>query len=365
VVFCCFLQTTVNIDDENQHGQQNQHVETENSDVIEFEIESAIQQVDDKTSEVIDVENDEQQTPLHVAAKSGSVACVKYLIRANANVGARDKDFKTPLHLAAEQGQVECVEELAKVSDVNAQDYNLNTPLHLVAKNNVSAFLFLLKHQNIDTSLTNRNFKTAKELALDHLHFSNKPQKQFSIRIREQKKESKMNETTNGDKMVYLLNLAGIRVTKGKKTRGDGNCFYRAVADQSPTSWTHSMLRKTVVEHVEKEFNKPPNLRSETMNVLVGCHESENSFREMIEEQKKNKVWANETFIVYTANLLGIAIRVFKIENDVLKSDYLFPSLLMTESEVDKTSQICLVHYNQHFQNVVLVRSNDAANRTQ
>ncbi len=329
-----FLQ--INVEDEDQQGQQNQH-----------------------PSDVINVENDDLQTPLHVAAKFGSVKCVKYLIWANANVRARDKDFKTPLHLAAEQGHLKCVEELAKVSDVNAQDYNLNTPLHLVAKNNVSAFLFLLKHQNIDTTLTNRNFKTAKELALDHLHFSNKPQKQSSVRIREQKKDDKVNETTNGDKMVYLLNLAGIRVTKGKETRGDGNCFYRAVADQSPTSWTHSMLRKEVVEHVEKDVNAPPDLRSETMNVLVGCHESENSFREMIEEQKKNKVWANETFIAFTANLLGIAIRVFKIENDVLKSDYLFPSLLMTESEVDKTRQICLAHYNQHFQSVVLVRSND------
>jgi ankyrin repeat protein len=82
-----FLQITVG--DENQQGQQNQ---TENSDVIEFDIENVIQQVDSKTSDVIDVENDDQQTPLHVAAKSGSVACVKYLIVAKAN--ARSQCYK-------------------------------------------------------------------------------------------------------------------------------------------------------------------------------------------------------------------------------------------------------------------------------
>ncbi len=85
-----FLQITVG--DEDQQGQQNQRVETENLDVIELKIESVIQQVDSKTSDVIDVENDDQQTPLHVAAKSGSVACVKYLIVAKAN--ARSQCYK-------------------------------------------------------------------------------------------------------------------------------------------------------------------------------------------------------------------------------------------------------------------------------
>jgi hypothetical protein len=357
VVFCCFLQTTVNIDDENQQGQQNQHVETENSDVIEFEIESAIQQVDNKTSDVIDVENDEQQTPLHVAAKSGSVACVKYLIEVSANVRARDKDFKTPLHLAAEQGHLKCVEELARVSDINAKDYNLNTPLHLAAKNNDATFLFILKHPKVDTNLNNRNFKTGKELAMEYFLFRTKSEKTSFIKNWEQNKDDKMKEMSTGDQMVHLLKLAGIKVRKGNETKGDGNCFYRAVADQSSTSWTHSMLRKMVVEHVEKEFNAPPNLRSETMNILIGCYEYENgdnSFREMIEKQKENTIWANETFIAYTANLLGIAIRVFKIEEGGLVREELFPSKLMTESEEDNTSHICIAHYDNHFQSVLI-----------
>ncbi len=329
-----FLQITVEDEDEDQQGQQNP-----------------------QPSDVINVENDDQQTPLHVAAKSGSVKCVKFLIMVSANVGARDKDFKTPLHLAAEEGHLKCVEELARVSDVNAKDYNLNTPLHLAAKNNVSTFLFMLNHQKVDTSLNNRNFKTGKELGMEYFLFRTKSEKTSFIKNWEQSKDDKMQEMSTGDQMVHLLKLAGIKVRKGMETKGDENCFYRAVADQSSMSWTHSMLRETVVEHVEKEFNTPPNLRSETMNILVGCYEYENgdnSFREMIEEQKENTIWANETFIAYTANLLGIAIRVFEIEEGGLVREELFPSKLMTESEDDKTSQICIAHYDNHFQSVLI-----------
>ena len=348
-----FLQITVG--DEDQQGQQNQRVETENSDVIEFKIESVIQQVDSKTSDVIDVENDDQQTPLHVAAKSNSVACVKYLIVAKANARARDKDFKTPLHLAAEQGHLKCVEELAEVSDVNAQDYNLNTPLHLAAKNNVSTFLFMLKHPKVDTSLTNRNFKTGIELASEHFLFNNKS----FVKNWKQNKDDKMKEMSSGDQMVHLLKLAGIKVRKGNETKGDGNCFYRALNDQcfkaNIFSTTHEKLRKHIVEHVEKEYDNPS--RSATMNILVGCYEYENgdnSFREMIEKQKENGTWANETFIAYAANLLGIAIRVFKIEEGGLVREELFPSKLMTESEEDNTSHICIAHYDNHFQSVLI-----------
>jgi hypothetical protein len=223
------------------------------------------------------------------------------------------------------------------------------------SQNNDATFLFILKHPKVDTNLNNRNIKTGKELAMEYFLFRTKSEKTSFIKNWEQNKDDKMKEMSTGDQMVHLLKLAGIKVRKGNETKGDGNCFYRAVSHQSSMSWTHSMLRKTVVEHVEKEFNAPS--RSLTMNILVGCYEYENgdnSFREMIEKQKENGTWANETFILYAANLLGIAIRVFKIEKGGLVREEIFPSKLMTESEEDKTSQICIAHYKNHFQSVLM-----------
>jgi hypothetical protein len=256
--------------------------------------------------------------------------------------GARDKDFKTPLHLAAEHGHLKCVEELAEVSDVNAQDYNLNTPLHLAATNGHISCMDLMN--NADVSLTNRNFKTAKEILVEH-----------QIRNWE---IGKADNLTIGDHIVKRLNLKNITVIKGKETLGDGNCFYRAIADILKSD--HVLLRQAIVQRVLKEYNLLS--RSPELEIMIHSYESEhgdNSFRDMIEEQKKNGVFANETFIAYTADDLGIAILVFKIENEGSVREVLFPSKLMTESEVDKTRQICIAHYNEHFQGVVLVRSND------
>jgi sulfur relay (sulfurtransferase) DsrC/TusE family protein len=257
-------------------------------------------------------------------------------------------------------GHLECVEELSRCCDIDAQDYDLNTPLHLAAKNDHNACKDLLISFNADVSLTNRNFKTAEELSKEHskTDIQAKNENTFVIENWNQVRDSKKDDHTIGDHIVNMLVQAGLNIIKGKETEGDGNCFYRAVADQllqlkiaDSSSLTHSALRKRVVRFVRKEFNKSE--RSSTMKNLISCRESDNSFKQMIEEQMRDGIFANETFIIHMAVHLGIAIKVLKIENEGEHiREELFPSILNNPRDEDKTRYLCIAHYNEHFQSV-------------
>ena len=78
---------------------------------------------------------------LHEAAKKKDVEAVKVLLKAGADVNARDKDGGTPLYAAVFWGHVELVKLLLEAgANVNAKGIGGDTPLHLAAiQGNVGA----------------------------------------------------------------------------------------------------------------------------------------------------------------------------------------------------------------------------------
>lgn len=58
------------------------------------------------------VNTPEDRTPLHMVAAQGDIKIVQLLLKANADVEARDKFGKTPLDVAREQGYEEIVQLL-------------------------------------------------------------------------------------------------------------------------------------------------------------------------------------------------------------------------------------------------------------
>ena len=54
-----------------------------------------------KKNATIDIRNNKQQTPLHLAALNGHIDVAQALIRAGASINATDKDDNTPLYNAA------------------------------------------------------------------------------------------------------------------------------------------------------------------------------------------------------------------------------------------------------------------------
>ena len=54
-------------------------------------------------------EPDDQNTPLHLAAKAGNAAIVKRLLKYDADINKRNAEGKTPLHCAADSGDLETI----------------------------------------------------------------------------------------------------------------------------------------------------------------------------------------------------------------------------------------------------------------
>ena len=72
------------------------------------------------------------RTPLHFAAVFGQAEVVIALIKAGADINAKDKYGETPLHYSAEQDDIKTALVLIKEgADINTKDKNGNTPLQI------------------------------------------------------------------------------------------------------------------------------------------------------------------------------------------------------------------------------------------
>ncbi|XP_002931656.2 ankyrin-3 [Xenopus tropicalis] len=89
----------------------------------------------------INAVNPSGETLLHIAAASGHVAVIEYLINKGAKIDCKDIKHRTPLHRAAENGHGEAVKVLLRAGAfIYSLDDDSLTPLHLAAENN---------HQNV------------------------------------------------------------------------------------------------------------------------------------------------------------------------------------------------------------------------
>ena len=72
------------------------------------------------------------QTPLHAAAKSGSIYIIKDITKRIPATDIRDNDGRLPLHSGVGSGELDVVKFLSKdgTININAADFNGHTPLH-------------------------------------------------------------------------------------------------------------------------------------------------------------------------------------------------------------------------------------------
>ncbi|KAH9025094.1 ankyrin repeat-containing domain protein [Lactarius pseudohatsudake] len=84
----------------------------------------------------VDVADDTDHTPLHLASQGGYSEVVQWLLMRGADVTIRNRTYRTPLHLASYSRDAETVQLLIKHgADIATQDRRHRTPLHLTLSN--------------------------------------------------------------------------------------------------------------------------------------------------------------------------------------------------------------------------------------
>ncbi|XP_027052782.1 transient receptor potential cation channel subfamily A member 1-like [Pocillopora damicornis] len=110
---------------------------------------------------IINVQNNQGKTPLHLACHEGHEKIAKLLLMEGATI-ERDHHDRTPLHLAATKGSEECVEYILEThpGSLNAIDKYQNTALNLAATAghaSLVTYLLSVKEQEILLNSQNQN----------------------------------------------------------------------------------------------------------------------------------------------------------------------------------------------------------------
>src|SRR6266403_133503 len=114
------------------------------------------------------LENQNFNSPLHLASVNGHVIVAEFLIQNGADIDARNQNKETPLDLASSHGKLEIVRLLlASGSSVNSRDGEGSTPLHRAAQNGHLDIVNLLLSSDAGVDILNTDEKTPFDLALD------------------------------------------------------------------------------------------------------------------------------------------------------------------------------------------------------
>lgn len=125
--------------------------------------------------EVLDIQNNLYQSPLHLATYLNLPNVVKCLVEKGVSLELQDQDGNTALHVACQHGQRECATEMtreispSKLAPVlETQNWRGLTCLHLAALNRQRKIMWLLTEKGADLNIQEgTSGKTALHLAVE------------------------------------------------------------------------------------------------------------------------------------------------------------------------------------------------------
>ncbi|XP_034756836.1 NF-kappa-B inhibitor epsilon [Etheostoma cragini] len=125
--------------------------------------------------EVLDIQNNLYQSPLHLATYLNLTDVVKSLVEKSSSLGLQDQEGNTALHVACQHGQIECATEMtrevspSKLAPIlEIQNWRGLACLHLAALNRQYQIMKLLVKKGADLNIQEgTSGKTALHLAVE------------------------------------------------------------------------------------------------------------------------------------------------------------------------------------------------------
>uniref|UniRef100_A0A8C8B2K7 Uncharacterized protein n=1 Tax=Otus sunia TaxID=257818 RepID=A0A8C8B2K7_9STRI len=197
----------------------------------------------------INLRNQADETPLHVAALHNQGALVGLLVNAGAQINAVTKELVTPLHIASQRGNTDVAQQLLHhKADVNVKDKQSKSPLHFAAERGDKTMVEILLNANADPNAQDKEKKTPLHTAAVRGHLS-------IVKVLLAKKGRFGAKDMDGCTPMHYAAIKGnteivkILLTSGKNKNIDDRNIWRKTALHISAEHGHSDLINLLLSH--------------------------------------------------------------------------------------------------------------------